>query len=1217
MPRITTICIPFLLLQALASVKCQVTECTRQQFIESSAYDKNFDTTVLQPTYPLKKQVKVPCRTGYTGFFKLVCSETGWETIGGPCQAKSCGHPGDAQFADFQLESGNDFVFASTVVYTCHKGYQMVSRSNRRRCMADGWDGHIPTCEAVKCESLPVNDNVQVSGDPEDGTYGNVIRFSCKSRNQILKGPTEIYCDESGEWSGNVPECKEVSCDTPQIPHGRVTDPPKLYRENEHLNFVCDNKYKPADDRRSRCLKVGSEAVWSPTPQCTLIQCKVNLPPIPGTRYNRYDKNMFPPGDTLTVTCDGDRWIVDMKTTSAVVTCNDNGNWDIIPECKDVSCDEDRRDRYLRYFDVQWRRRKMNDRATYSCKRGYEKPSGVTYATCTRDGWMPERLCEGTTCEKPDFEHGEQITSREKYSYNDRETLTYQCVYPTDIIPVTITCDRGSWSGIKSCLELACVKPKIPNGFAIGPHDNTVYYSCNQNYKLFSKAWWGVAKCSNGKWSTLQECIEITECGETPDISNGRVASIDKQRATITCSEGYQTEINEITCDNGEWDLDERNYTNVCTRISEPCDPPPQVKNAVIELPYQREYVSGSQVIYKCRDNYKLGNDKAIRCLDGQWEEKMISCTPFCKELEDSKLNVEQSLRRGEYMNGDTIDYRCAHAEQNEGTATCYEGKWNKTIECPGTTCEKPNFEHGEQITSRVKYSYNNGETLTYQCVYPTDIIPVTITCDRGSWSGFKSCLELACVKPTIPNGFAIGPHDNTVYYSCNRNYKLFSKTWWGVAKCSNGKWSTLQECIEITECGETPDISNGRVASIDKQRATITCNEGYRAEINETTCEKGEWDLDERNYTNVCRRISEPCGPPPKVKNAVIETPYQREYVSGSQVVYKCRDNYKLGNDKAIRCLDGLWEEKMISCTPFCKELEDSKLNVEQSLRRGEYMNGDTIDYRCAHAEQNGGTATCYEGKWNKTIECPGIPCNVPQLGPGLRTSPIISRMKSGGKLNVFCTFEYELEGENEIECLDTGLWSSTFPTCTKTCEMPDIPTILRLMTPVEGTRAKKGQKLEFECSQRGKFIQGNAEIECLESGEWSDQLPRCGDRRTCSAPPAIEFGDVMGSRTEYQEGESAEYTCPRYYLMEGGPWRTCRSGQWTGRVRCIKPCSVTKEEMDKHHLQLQKHWLDKIYSEHNDHLTFICKEGKRPDGRVGMRQQCVEGVIELPTCV
>lgn len=58
----------------------------------------------------------------------------------------------------------------------------------------------------------------------------------------------------------------------------------------------------------------------------------------------------------------------------------------------------------------------------------------------------------------------------------------------------------------------------------------------------------------------------MTKCGETPDISNGRVESKDNQRATINCNEGYQTEVNEITCDNGEWDLDERNYTNICTR---------------------------------------------------------------------------------------------------------------------------------------------------------------------------------------------------------------------------------------------------------------------------------------------------------------------------------------------------------------------------------------------------------------------------------------------------------------------------------------------------------------------------------------------------------------------------------------------------------------------------------------------------------------------------
>lgn len=60
------------------------------------------------------------------------------------------------------------------------------------------------------------------------------------------------------------------------------------------------------------------------------------------------------------------------------------------------------------------------------------------------------------------------------------------------------------------------------------------------------------------------------------------------------------------------------------------------------------------------------------------------------------------------------------------------------------------------------------------------------------------------------------------------------------------------------------------------------------------------------------------------------------------------------------------------------------------------------------------------------------GPPCNVPKLGPGLRSSPITFKVKSGGKISLYCLSEFELEGANEIKCLDTGDWSSAFPTCT-----------------------------------------------------------------------------------------------------------------------------------------------------------------------------------------
>lgn len=41
------------------------------------------------------------------------------------------------------------------------------------------------------------------------------------------------------------------------------------------------------------------------------------------------------------------------------------------------------------------------------------------------------------------------------------------------------------------------------------------------------------------------------------------------------------------------------------------------------------------------------------------------------------------------------------------------------------------------------------------------------------------------------------------------------------------------------------------------------------------------------------------------------------------------------------------------------------------------------------------------------------------------------------------------------------------------------------------------------------------------------------------------------------------------------------------------------------------------KPFIEHGSYVTFTCKGGKLPDGLLEMHQQCVEGLIDLPSCV
>ncbi|CAJ1061168.1 complement factor H-like [Xyrichtys novacula] len=633
---ITRSCVLILWIQTLAFVRSQ--DCTLEQFMRSNLYDQNFDTSSLEASYAPGRQIRVGCIVGFSGFFKLSCIEGKWESKGTNCQPRSCGHPGDAQFADFHLVHGDDFVFGSQVVYTCHKGYQMVSRSSTRNCMANGWSGVVPVCEAQQCPAIYVGDKVQVIGDPEEAMYGNVLRFSCKSRSQILTGSQEIYCDESGSWSDKAPECKEI------------------------------------------------ESEFNPRPSCQPITCVLSGLTIGGVSYNP-NKMVFSPGETVRVSCGERHFVSTPQTRSATATCDNRGNWDFEPVCREVTCETfgHRHVMFQRYYRDNTKR--LYDTAYYNCATGYR--ATANQATCTRDGWTPNPLCEKKTCRKLEIENTEIIqTDKEIFKYGDR--VTYSCkngyegqftltcraetyrpwagekncrvagcdrmdIANADItsykrnkydhndrveytcrddpqVYFTVTCQKGNWIGVQSCT--GCPQIDIPNGFFVAvnatQNDEKRYYSCKEGYKLSTGGWWAEAECINGQWSGLQKCIENSQCGEPPKILNGVTSYVTRstQHVSVECQKGYRAKDSWLTCQDGEWDFRRFSPETICAPEFEPCGPPARVENAVIETPYLKEFLSGSRVTYICRANYIAKGENTIRCLDGEWDQPRIVCTP-------------------------------------------------------------------------------------------------------------------------------------------------------------------------------------------------------------------------------------------------------------------------------------------------------------------------------------------------------------------------------------------------------------------------------------------------------------------------------------------------------------------------------------------------------------------------------------------------------------
>ncbi|XP_039668140.1 complement factor H-like isoform X9 [Perca fluviatilis] len=1067
-----------------------IPDCTLQQFLNGPKYDSNFDTSGLQPSYPAGKQIRVACTVGYSGFFKLTCVEGKWESRGTVCQPKSCGHPGDAQFADFNLEVGDDFVFGSKVVYTCHKGYQMVSRTNSRRCMNEGWDGVIPVCEAQQCPVIHVDNNVQVNGDPEEATYGNVVRFSCKSNSYILSDPAsaELYCDENGEWSGQPPKCIEIKCAVHQIENGQVSDRDiREYKEHDVLQFRCDVGYKRTEDRPSKCTKVGIRAEWTPTPACEPIKCKLLLTPGEGTRYGSVSRNVFLPGEILRVICEA-KYGISNNQESAVTTCNEDGEWSIRPICTEVVC-SNRRPQHVDYWGIPyWRNQpyKMGETINYRCERGFKSTDDATLATCTRDGWTPNPLCQEITCDRKDIQEADVIGEyKQRYRYNEQVGYVCREGYQGQF---TLTCRENGWIGNPRCTERTCNRKDIPKAEVISEYKQTYRYNEQVGYR---------------------------------------------------CRDGYQGEFT-LTCRGDGWTGSPTCREITCNRKDIP--------KAEVISEYKQTYRYNEQVGYRCRDGYQ--EQFTLTCGGDGW-----TGSPTCTEITCDRKDIPKADVIGEYKQryryDEQVGYVCREGYQGQFTLTCGENGWIANPRCTEITCDRKNVPKAEVI-SEYKQTYRYNEQVRYRCREGYQGGEFTLTCGGDGWIGTPTCRD-ACPKPEVPNGFAVGPYNNTIYYSCNEGFKLFSNNgWWAEAKCND---SRLQLCIENTKCGETPVIPNGKVVPPQRQdlrqiQARITCNTGYRTQVDNLPCREGEWTSNGILLEDICKPTAKLCNPPPKVEYAVVRTSYQKEYLSDSPVTYQCHDGYDIEGEDTILCNDGKWEEKNITCTEItCDRKNVPKAEVISEYKQT-YRYNEQVRYRCRDGYQGGEfTLTCGGDGWIGSPTCREITCDRKDIPK----ADVISEYKQ--------TYRYNEQ---------------------------------------VGYRCRDGY-------QGGEFT-----LTCGGDG-WIG-TPTCRESVGCGSPPPLTDGDIKYTiKSNYSHQERVEFMCQRYYTMEGGPNRTCISGEWTGQMRCLKPCIVNEDLYRQHNITIKS--SDSTFFSHDEIIEFRCARGV-PVGAVAMRQRCNGGVILLPTC-
>ena len=98
---------------------------------------------------------------------------------------------------------------------TCYPGYTVVSQgtnSHQFHCnKTKGWDGGVPSCDAVSCGSFPTPSPFSGSIICSGTKFNDFCSLSCPL-GYILAGDRIRTCQENGVWSNTNMSCVPVKC---------------------------------------------------------------------------------------------------------------------------------------------------------------------------------------------------------------------------------------------------------------------------------------------------------------------------------------------------------------------------------------------------------------------------------------------------------------------------------------------------------------------------------------------------------------------------------------------------------------------------------------------------------------------------------------------------------------------------------------------------------------------------------------------------------------------------------------------------------------------------------------------------------------------------------------------------------------------------------------------------------------------------------------------
>uniref|UniRef100_A0A182FK45 Sushi, von Willebrand factor type A, EGF and pentraxin domain-containing protein 1 n=1 Tax=Anopheles albimanus TaxID=7167 RepID=A0A182FK45_ANOAL len=488
-------------------------------------------------------QALYTCHENYTliGHENRTCEAGGWSGQQPKCLVDWCPEPPAIQGGQRQVSGRRA---GSTALYTCDHGFVLLGEPVLSCGLGGNWTGRIPVCRFVDCgmPARPDRGNLLLVNDST--TVGSAVRYFCDD-DYWLVGPQELYCTKDGKWSGSAPVCELITCETPHVPPGSYVIG---YDYNIHssIQYHCDPGHLLRGEDTLTCLESGQ---WSgEAPDCEYVDCGPLTPSPFGS--HRYLQNATYLGSEVQYYCSSSHRLAgpsrrvcletglwsesaprceEIRCTEPTltphsflsVTGNDRMYGRTLIRTSDTATTS----------GVQTY--KVGALAKYRCERGY-KIVGEALITCEENGhWsgeIPE--CVYVDCETPVGIANGKVTLATNATYYGAAAL-YECEgnYKLDGVSRRLCLEDGTWSHEPPrCAEITCTELNVTESVLVSYGTRRVgvqaEFSCAKGRYMVGN---GTRTClPTGQWSGRSPVCKLIDCGRPADIENGRVIVVNE-----------------------------------------------------------------------------------------------------------------------------------------------------------------------------------------------------------------------------------------------------------------------------------------------------------------------------------------------------------------------------------------------------------------------------------------------------------------------------------------------------------------------------------------------------------------------------------------------------------------------------------------------------------------------------------------------------------------